>query len=273
MIQPISRPAPDRARPQTQASLVERSAIQCRTCPVRENPLCGAARGRSREDLARAGRLRRLAPEQTLLDEGESHLVGVVRRGILRMQRTNRDGRRFVPALAFPGETVGRVFGSGSFACAVEASTEAEICVFEPFALQRILRNDPALARSLMRAVSDWLDRTLHLTWLLMSLRVEDRVGGFLLLLNALAPTRSEDPDRVRVDVPRRDLADHLGTSAETVSRALHALERHGRIEILGSRDFRLRDRKALEEASGLTPETLEGLLGPGGEAAERRSA
>lgn len=38
----------------------------------------------------------------------------------------------------------------------------------------------------------------------------------------------------------RRDIADHLGLSHETVSRAFTALRRHGLIEMQGISDVRL---------------------------------
>jgi len=241
------------------------SEMRCRGCPVRATALCGTPDGRLRAELARAGRSKRVAADTQVFAEDDRRYVAVVRRGVLRLQRTSRDGRRTIPAFVYPGEYAGALFRAGGDDCAVEAATAAELCLFERSTLERLLRQDRDLERRLMMAAADRLDRLLHLTWLLMSLRVEDRVAGYLLFTEVLAPEmvapRSEAPDEVELPVGRRDLADHLGTSVETISRALHALERKGRIEILDPRRFRLLDRDGMEESTGLTPDVLAPLV------------
>ena len=255
--------APEGYEPRACAgNLLHFSQAKCNSCPVRGNALCGAAGPRAGAELARMGHLRRLGPDQTLFAEGEDEAVALVRSGILRLQYTNVEGRRTIPAMVFPGEFAGRLYGAEAH-CAVEAATEAEICVYDRRALERLLRTSPELERSLMAAASDKLDRILHSTWVLMSLNVEERIAGYLLLLAALSRQPGDPADLVRLDMPRRDIADHLGTSVETISRVLHTMVRKGLIALEARRIVRLLDRPAMEAATGLDAVLLDSMVPP----------
>jgi len=56
----------------------------------------------------------------------------------------------------------------------------------------------------------------------------------------------SSAENTVELPMSRQDIADYLGLTIETVSRALWALENSGAIEILSRRHIAFRDRSAL---------------------------
>ena len=65
---------------------------------------------------------------------------------------------------------------------------------------------------------------------------------GFLLDM----ANREDSPGQIELPMPRRDIADYLGLTIETVSRTLTRLETASTISLLTSRRVVLRNRPAL---------------------------
>jgi CRP/FNR family transcriptional regulator, nitrogen fixation regulation protein len=77
---------------------------------------------------------------------------------------------------------------------------------------------------------------------LLLSKTALERVVSFLLEM----VERLRFSDRVELPMPRRDIADYLGLTIETVSRVLTQLENESAIELLTSKQIVLRKQAAL---------------------------
>lgn len=73
------------------------------------------------------------------------------------------------------------------------------------------------------------------------------RVVSYLLSLPRLPDPEGHGRSLVRLPVSQADLASHLGTTPESVSRRLHDLIGRGEIERTGSREFAL-DEELLAE-------------------------
>jgi DNA-binding transcriptional regulator YhcF (GntR family) len=94
---------------------------------------------------------------------------------------------------------------------------------------------------------------------LLLSRNAEDRIICFLIEMVQRASPREDDV----IDLPmsRRDIADYLGLTIETVSRVLWDFERRGPIEISGRHSIVLRNQSA--DGRGERPtELFEGVNG-----------
>jgi CRP/FNR family nitrogen fixation transcriptional regulator len=59
-----------------------------------------------------------------------------------------------------------------------------------------------------------------------------------------------EDSTRVALPVSRYDIADYLGVSVETVSRALSDLKQRGVIKLLGTRTVQILHRDLLQDGN-----------------------
>ena len=70
----------------------------------------------------------------------------------------------------------------------------------------------------------------------------QERVAYFLLEMAARGP----GADEIDLPMSRRNIADYLGLTVETVSRAVTQLESSGVIALATSRHIILRSRKAL---------------------------
>jgi DNA-binding transcriptional regulator YhcF (GntR family) len=94
---------------------------------------------------------------------------------------------------------------------------------------------------------------------LLLSTTAEERIIRFLIDMVQRASPREDD----RIDLPmaRRDIADYLGLTLETVSRTLWDLERRGAIKINGNRSVVLRNQSINGKGERPT-ELFEGVNG-----------
>jgi len=110
----------------------------------------------------------------------------------------------------------------------------------------------PGLRDAAYRAFQDQLDRLRWLTWAILALNTEARLCAFLDGAGAMLPVQSTAEGRplIHLVLRRRDIADLLSTSVESVCRVLKRLERDGVIRLHGPARVEVRDRAALQRGS-----------------------
>ncbi len=184
------------------------------------------------------------SPDSEVLSGGaKSHDVWFIRSGILRLQRHAYDGRRQILSLFFPGEIVG-FDGEFREGVAVEAATQSGLCRIDRRWFNRMVDQNDNLRAELLRQKQNQLDRLHWLTWSLGALAPEERLCAFLALSSQFMPYQPL-PDGTGVlsmHLPRRDIADLLGTTVESISRIVHKLADTGIIEIRDPAHFRFLD-------------------------------
>ena len=191
-------------------------------------------------------RTRSLPAGHTIWHEGEGHapVVGMLRSGILRLVRHNRDGRRQIVNLVLPGE----VFGQDQFrrtGYALETATEASVQFFDRAAYSRRFASDPDFRRRIYKQEARALDRLRAIALAIGGLRPEERIAAFLSSAKNWMPYEPQ-PDGTGIlslNISRRDLADLLATSTETICRTLKKFERTGWIKMYDAKHLRIHDR------------------------------
>ncbi|MFQ6755057.1 Crp/Fnr family transcriptional regulator [Cereibacter sphaeroides] len=182
---------------------------------------------------------------------GALEYVGNVVRGVLRMERLLADGRSQIVGLLVPTDMFGRVFSERSD-YSVEAATEVTLCCFERHAFEALVRTCPDLEHAVLLAVLDELDAAREWITLRAGPTVAARLATYLLMLCRRWPHQTseltQDAKRIVVNVPiaRNDLAHYLGTTVESISRAVQAFSRDGIISILTPLRFEILDLPAL---------------------------
>lgn len=208
-------------------------------CGLRELPAIRDLPDSIRMALQAICRRRSYEAGQTIVEVG-SHpeTIGIVRDGILRMQKSLPDGRQHVVGLLVAGDLFGRVFDGGMH-FSVEAATDAEIVTFERAPFETILLRSPELDRLLLLSLMSELDRARDWMIILANPRIRSRLAGFLLLLCTRFQTVdhlitvNDHAIRIHIPLSRPDVAHLLGTRVESVSRAFHALADDGLLKIL----------------------------------------
>lgn len=154
--------------------------------------------------------------------------------GCIRTSFVTPEGRRLVTGFHFPGDAFGFDLGA-------ERQVSAEALI--PSATRRCKVSvqewgTPAICDVLQRNLSR-IQR--HLTVLGTQNSIE-RVAAFLI---DLADTQNQR-NKINLPMSRGDIADYLGLTLETVSRALHRLQLLGLIDLINARLICLCDRQAL---------------------------
>jgi CRP/FNR family transcriptional regulator len=238
-------------------SLTGRSVSRCDYCSIRHRSVCSSADPKLQAELQRMSHIRHFKAGETVIGEDEqARILGNVVSGVLKLVKTMADGRQQIVGLLLPSDLFGRAFADSSH-FAVEAATDVTLCCFERLAFENLLRNNPEIEHSMLLSVLDELDAARDWMVLLGCQTVLERVATMLLILDIRtrgvkgAGAHGQGADCVTVPISRRDMAIYLGTTVESISRAVQHLSRSGIIRILDPQHFEIRDRGRLIETSG----------------------
>jgi CRP/FNR family nitrogen fixation transcriptional regulator len=168
-------------------------------------------------------------------------LFGAARRGVVRP-----DGRRQIIDLLLPGDFFGfPVHDECGFA--VEAIIEdTRVSCYPRRRVETLANSDPMVAGELCQIAFGAISRLQAQLLILGRITALEKVGSFLVdMADRLSGGHA---DRVVLPISRYDIADYLGISVETVSRALTGFKRRGIISLAGTRSIHIVNRDALEE-------------------------
>ena len=170
---------------------------------------------------------RAAAGETVFLDDDPAGEVFEVAAGVVRLCRLLPDGRRAVLGFRFAGEVFGLCPGE-AYGCTAEAVTDATLRCSRRRALDAAAERSPELRRRLTAELWRELGAAQAALLALGRKAACERVAGFLVALWRRAGTA----DGVDLPMGRLDMADHLGLTIETVSRAMTELRKKGVIAL-----------------------------------------
>jgi CRP/FNR family transcriptional regulator, anaerobic regulatory protein len=239
-----------------QNQIPARSKADCRLCPSRA--LCLGACSDDAGGLAEAVHLRNpLAnPGQPLYGAGDSAgAVFIVRAGCIKTFTVDAEGNEQVRGFHFPGDVVGLdALGRDRYPSHAAAVVASQVCTVPMTALRTALATTPAVGNRLLQHTSEALASALALSG---DYTADQRVAAFLLLMRARMPAGLHGPDRLRLPMPRRDIANYLRLATETVCRVLTRFQKQGWIEST-PKDLRILGADALYRLAspvGIAPE------------------
>ena len=183
-----------------------------------------------------------LFPSETeIFGDGETadYAYQVVSGGV-RTYKILSDGRRQVSGFYLPGDVFGLEFRD-EHTLSAEAISDTKVVVVKRSMLLALAGRDPGISRELL-ALTDNELRRVQTRMLLLVKSAEERVAGFLLEM----AERARSGNIVELPMARRDIADYLGLTFETVSRTLRSLANAAAIEVSTPRRIVLRNRSAL---------------------------
>ena len=156
------------------------------------------------------------------------------------------DGKRHVAELVLPGDLFGLEACARRGATA-EAARDAVVVAFPRAKAEALVDADPRLARAFREVACGRLHHAQACLFRLGRTSALARVASFLLEMGERC--RRAADGAVEVPVTRDDIADYLGLTSETVSRALTELRRRGAISLPTRQSIHLASRAALVSA------------------------
>ena len=173
-------------------------------------------------------------------DEPADYVYQVVS-GAVRSYKLLSDGRRQIGAFHLPGDVFGLVAGS-IHRLTAEAIVDTTVRLIKRRGLEQAAATDVHVARNLWTMTASDLRHAEDHMLLLGRKTALERVATFLLEMDRrLAVTGT-----MALPMCWRDIADYLGLTLETISRALSQLHSEGVLDFSGARQIILRNRRKL---------------------------
>ena len=170
--------------------------------------------------------------------------VYMLEEGMLMMERSSSTGRRQVMAFMHPGNFIG-ITHREHYEFTVSALSPALVkdIPLKPFiALQD---RAPRLKDNVRSIGGNILAHTLDQVFALGQKKAHERVCFLLKQLSGWQP--SQQSHRIELVMTRQDIADYLGLTIETVSRAFGKLKREGIIDIYSAHTVEILDNDTVE--------------------------
>ncbi len=224
----------------------------CEACPART---CGVFSDLSREDvrvLARARSANTYRRRSVIFYEGNPSLgMFCVHAGRVKIYNHGPDGHQQIVRLARDGDLLGyRALLAGEpYAATAEVLEEAVICFIDKAPALDLVRRNPGVALRLLAVVSRDLRVAEQRVLDLIQKPVAGRVAGLLLELQRGFGERGPAGVRLDIDLTREELAEMIGTTAESLIRTLSDLRSRGLVALDGHH-ITLRDPAALARLS-----------------------
>jgi len=227
-------------RPISAECVARRAASACDSCGARAFSVCG---GLAEQDLLRLDALAErinLRPGEALTRQGDpaDHLFNITS-GSVRVFGLMPDGRRQITGFLFSGDFLG-LAAEADYAFSAEAIEPVTVCRFDAREYRALMLRTPALEAQLFRRMSHELTAARDQMMLLGRKTAVERLASFLLDLPTHDPARPTAPGHVRLPMTRSEIADYLGLTIETVSRALTRLKTTGVIRLLSLTELRI---------------------------------
>src|ERR1700742_2249077 len=166
-----------------------------------------------------------------------------VKTGAVRSCKLLTDGRRQISAFHLVGDIFGLENG-GVHRFTAEAVVETTLRLIKRQSLEAVAESDAVVTRNLLSMTTSNLEHAENHMLLLGRKTSLERVAAFLIEMDA----RLTATGVVALPMSRLDIADYLGLTLETVSRALSRLHELDIIGFIGSnqRQIMLLDRRQL---------------------------
>ncbi|TWB41759.1 cyclic nucleotide-binding domain-containing protein [Nitrospirillum pindoramense] len=188
--------------------------------------------------------------DQVIFSEGDpASSVRIVTSGMVRILRMMADGRRQIVGFLQPGDMLGLALG-GTYLYSAEAVTPVTLRRLSRTQFDTLLERDPELRLRLLAATATELQVAQEQMLLLGRKTAPERLASFLLRQARRVTPEPQDHCRIPLPMTRTDIADFLGLTMETVSRAFTKLKTTRLIRLLPDQMVELVDVEALIDLS-----------------------
>ena len=190
-------------------------------------------------EVAAISARRTFARGESLFTEGEpANGFYLLAAGNIKLCKVSPDGKEKVLHFVHPAETFAEAafFGDGAYPAEARALEKGEALFFPKEAFMGLLERNPRFSLNLIVSLSLLLRRFARQIEELSFAEVPARLAAYLIELAAKKSTTYQGKTYLDLDMKKGELASHIGTVSETLSRSLKKLKDDGIIEVDGSR-------------------------------------
>lgn len=223
----------------------------CNCCAAHKKAICASLEGQELLKYRKLSRVRLIRAGQAIYREMDpaNYLYTIVS-GEARLSCLLNDGRRQVTDFRSCGDKLGEN-NSGQYTADAEAITDTIVCQTPLSELQTSLDDLPGLRVSLMQKMETEVNRMQNHLLLLGRKTPVEKVATFLVeRARKLEAIENNEVD-IKLTMSRRDIADYLGLTIETISRTLTTLKNNGILAIPSSDLITAMDFEELELLAG----------------------
>ena len=199
---------------------------------LRTIPLFSSVSDEDLESIASLLIERRFPKHKTIVEEGlPGDYMYVIREGRVKVTKLSGDGREKILELLEAGSFFGEMslLDSAPRSASVKALTEVRILALARNDFLNVLRRSPDLALAVIQELTQRLRQQDEQASSLSFQRVKERTQGLLV---RLARDETGVPGRLATpSLTHQQIADMIGTSRETVTRAVKGLKQEGWLE------------------------------------------
>lgn len=156
--------------------------------------------------------------------------IAAIRAGTVKTYVTDLEGREQVQGFFLPGEVIGlSAISESRFPCNAIALETVLLCRFSFPKIATLAAQMPGLQEQLFRLLSTDIGKA---TLLAPDFRAEERMAAFLLILSRRYASVGLSARRIRLAMPRTDIANYIRLAPETVSRILKRFQQQALIAV-----------------------------------------
>ena len=222
--------------------------IDCNNCQARNSKLCSVFDGDSIAELFEISIPVKVEKGSYLLHEEDStKYVYNLSSGVSAVERLASDGRRQIMAFIYPGDFIGVSTGP-AYSISDRALTDVTACKWHIRDIEALYVKYPELEQRVHEIATRVLAATMDQIFVLGRKNAIEKIAYFLLYIDKRQVKFDGHTDEFTLPMTRADIADYLGITVETVSRAFSLLKKKGFIELSQNWVVRLLDKDTLAE-------------------------
>jgi CRP/FNR family transcriptional regulator len=195
--------------------------------------------------------MRRYKAHQFIFQEGDQPQgIYILCSGDIKITKADDRGHELALLCLSCGDLVGEApfFGAEPYSVSAETMRDCVVCFLPREVVDYINAHEPEFSRRLLSRMSRFVCKAMDRSFDFAFRGADARLANFLLQLKN-TPDSTPLPCSGRVDYSRREIAENLGLSPETVIRTLSAFQKRGLIRLTG-KSIEVRNRPALENVA-----------------------
>lgn len=178
--------------------------------------------------------------------------IHCINKGKIKVTRHCANGKETILRIAGPGDIVGHrsLFSGDRYAATGTVMEDTDVCFFDKTYFFRIVKQDPELAFTLLKKMSNDMGNAESRSVTFIQKSVEERLAEFLLTLGESYGVDENGHIRIDIRLSREEIASIIGTASETVIRSLSLLKAENVIDQQGKVLY-IVNRERLTELAG----------------------